>query len=428
MTHYFITGATGAIGSALVPVLLADPQAKCTLLLRAGSADELGARRQSLYRFWQPSVGDTPLHDRLRALRGDVTLPDFGLAVADYQELAGQCTHIIHSAGNVRMNLPIEQARRSSVDSARHIVALAQACARLEKVEFVSTVGVGGRMSGTLPEEWLSSERSFHNTYEQAKAEAEEIVRVEVEGGLPLTVHRPSMVVGESGSGRIIHFQVFYHLCEFLSGRRLSACRRICPAAGSTSSRPTTSRGRSPGQARPEAPAAASSTCVPDRLWHCRSSPCASASEPLLRRRVAVCRGSGTIIACPGGEQPASQQRPGCRLRVIAALIVQHAAVEQPFDQFDLAAERVVAPDLLLHGCRRAAAVQADHRVPAALIRGRQILDEAGDFDALVVGNVGLARSTSARVAAVAGLWSSSGPGQGDDQPPETSCARRCMS
>ncbi|MEF8702761.1 MAG: SDR family oxidoreductase [Candidatus Accumulibacter sp. UW26] len=220
MTHYFITGATGAIGSALVPVLLADPQAKCTLLLRAGSADELGARRQSLYRFWQPSVGDTPLHDRLRALRGDVTLPDFGLAVADYQELAGQCTHIIHSAGNVRMNLPIEQARRSSVDSARHIVALAQACARLEKVEFVSTVGVGGRMSGTLPEEWLSSERSFHNTYEQAKAEAEEIVRVEVEGGLPLTVHRPSMVVGESGSGRIIHFQVFYHLCEFLSGRR----------------------------------------------------------------------------------------------------------------------------------------------------------------------------------------------------------------
>jgi nucleoside-diphosphate-sugar epimerase len=60
----------------------------------------------------------------------------------------------------------------------------------------------------------------FHNTYEQAKAEAEDIVRVEVEGGLPLTVHRPSMVVGDSSSGRIIHFQVFYHLCEFLSGRR----------------------------------------------------------------------------------------------------------------------------------------------------------------------------------------------------------------
>jgi thioester reductase-like protein len=220
MKHYFITGATGAIGSALVPVLLREPQARLTLLLRAASADEVNTRLQSLCRFWQPSIVDTSWRERLRALRGDVTLPDFGLAAADYRQLAGECTHIIHSAGNVRMNLPIEQARRSSVDSTRHIVALAHACARLEKVEFVSTVGVGGRTSGTVSEEWLSSARSFHNTYEQAKAEAEDIVRVEVEGGLPLTVHRPSMVVGDSSSGRIIHFQVFYHLCEFLSGRR----------------------------------------------------------------------------------------------------------------------------------------------------------------------------------------------------------------
>lgn len=28
------------------------------------------------------------------------------------------------------------------------------------------------------------------------------------------------MVVGDSTTGRIIHFQVFYHLSEFLSGRR----------------------------------------------------------------------------------------------------------------------------------------------------------------------------------------------------------------
>lgn len=105
-------------------------------------------------------------------------------------------------------------------NSAKHILELAAACTHLEKVEFVSTVGVGGRTDGMLPEEWLMTPRGFHNTYEQAKAEAEEVVRPAVEGGLPLTVHRPSMVVGDSQSGRIIHFQVFYHLCEFLSGRR----------------------------------------------------------------------------------------------------------------------------------------------------------------------------------------------------------------
>jgi thioester reductase-like protein len=220
MKNYFITGATGAIGSALIPILLQDADTQVTLLLRASSADDLQGRLQSLYRFWQIDAADRSLSSRVRALRGDVTRPDFGLDAADFRALAAECTHIVHSAGNVRMNLPIEAARRSAVDSARQIIALARRCPRIEKIEFVSTVGVGGRTHGTVPEEWLTGERSFHNTYEQSKAEAEDLIRVELESGLPLTVHRPSMVVGDSSNGRIIHFQVFYHLCEFLSGRR----------------------------------------------------------------------------------------------------------------------------------------------------------------------------------------------------------------
>ena len=157
---------------------------------------------------------------QVKALRGDVTLPRLGLDEADYQALCAECTHIVHSAGNVRMNLPIEQARHSSVDSAQNIIALAHDSPRLEKVEFVSTVGVGGRTHGAVPEEWILTPRGFHNTYEQAKAEAEDVIRAELEHGMALTVHRPSMVVGDTISGRIIHFQVFYHLCEFLSGRR----------------------------------------------------------------------------------------------------------------------------------------------------------------------------------------------------------------
>ncbi len=218
--NYFITGATGAIGSALIPILLQDPETRVTLLLRAASPEDLEGRLQSLYRFWQIDPADTSLRQRVRALRGDVTLPDFGLESADLRTLAAECTHIVHSAGNVRMNLPIEDARRSAVDSTRQIIALARRCARLAKIEFVSTVGVGGRTHGVVPEEWLTGARSFHNTYEQAKAEAEEVVRVELDNRLPTTVHRPSMVVGDSRNGRIIHFQVFYHLCEFLSGRR----------------------------------------------------------------------------------------------------------------------------------------------------------------------------------------------------------------
>jgi nucleoside-diphosphate-sugar epimerase len=119
------------------------------------------------------------------------------------------------------MNLPLEEARRSAVGAAHNVVALARACTALRKLDFVSTVGVGGRLQQAIPERWLTEPRGFHNTYEQAKAEAEDFLREETaRQPLPLTVHRPSMVVGDSRDGRIIGFQVFYFLCEFLSGRR----------------------------------------------------------------------------------------------------------------------------------------------------------------------------------------------------------------
>lgn len=220
MKIYFVTGATGAIGSALIPILLRDGQTLIRLLLRAKSDADLAARADELFRFWQVPVSDRATRDRVKVMRGDVTVRHFGLDDGAYQSLGSECTHLIHSAGNVRMNLPIGQARHSSVDSARNIIALANRCRRLEKIEFVSTVGVGGRTRGAVPEDWITTLRGFHNTYEQAKAEAEEVIRAALEDGLPLTVHRPSMVVGDSVSGRIIHFQIFYHLCEFLSGRR----------------------------------------------------------------------------------------------------------------------------------------------------------------------------------------------------------------
>lgn len=220
MKTYFVTGATGAIGSALIPILLQDREANIRLLLRAKSDDDLAQRMEALFGFWQIPCADRDSRSRITAWRGDVTLPQFGLDEVAYQSLGRECTHLIHSAGNVRMNLPINEARHSSVDSARNICALAKCCPRLEKIEFVSTVGVGGRTRGEVPEHWITTPRSFHNSYEQAKAEAEELIRAELERGLPLTVHRPSMVVGDSVSGRIVHFQVFYHLCEFLSGRR----------------------------------------------------------------------------------------------------------------------------------------------------------------------------------------------------------------
>jgi thioester reductase-like protein len=220
MKTYFVTGATGAIGSALVPILLEEPDTQVRLLIRAGTDDELDSRLKKLFCFWEIKPDDTAFRSRVQAVRGDTTMHHFGLSEDDFIELSAECSHIIHSSGIVRMNLPIEEARNSAVGSARNVIELARKCRLLEKVEVVSTVGVGGRWQGSVPERWLGETRAFHNTYEQAKAEAENYLHEEIAHEIPITIHRPSMVVGDSHAGKIIHFQVFYHLCEFLSGRR----------------------------------------------------------------------------------------------------------------------------------------------------------------------------------------------------------------
>lgn len=221
MKTYFLTGGTGAVGSAIVPILLAQPETRVHLLLRADSEADLQRRLGELLEFWGWSAAPD-MRARIKAFRGDAARNHFGLTEAEYAELVSDCTHILHCAGTVRMNLALEDARRSAVGSAQEILGLARdlaAAGHLGKVEFVSTLGVAGKRPGVLPEDWLDEAPAFHNTYEQAKFEAEGLVRAAIgKEGLPITVHRPSMVIGDARDGRIIHFQIFYFICEFLSG------------------------------------------------------------------------------------------------------------------------------------------------------------------------------------------------------------------
>lgn len=222
MNTYLLTGATGVLGSAIAEHLLRSTDSRMVLVIRAKSPEELEERRQSLLAYCDVSITDCD--SRVVALAGDTSLPTLGVEASTYAAQLSRITHVIHSAGAVRMNLPIEKARASAVDSCQHILQLCEDVRTLEgrapKLEFVSTVGVGGRMPGTVPERWIRESRAFHNTYEQSKAEAEILLEEAAARGVPLTVHRPSMVVGDSRSGKVIHFQVFYHLMEFLTGAR----------------------------------------------------------------------------------------------------------------------------------------------------------------------------------------------------------------
>ena len=222
MKTVLVTGATGVVGSAVVPLLLAEPQTAVRLIVRARSRQELEERIEGLWSFWGVDH-DHPWRARLQAFAGDVGQPSLGLEGGLYRALTDEMTHVIHAAGSVRLNESIDEARRTALDGARHIATFALACRRSgssAKLEFVSTVGVAGRRPGVLAEQPLTEPRTFHNTYEAAKAEAEAYLLTEQAHGLRLTIHRPSMVVGDSRTGTVLRFQVFYYLSDFLTGKR----------------------------------------------------------------------------------------------------------------------------------------------------------------------------------------------------------------
>jgi len=152
MNRYLVTGATGVVGAAVVGELLRRDDVEIHVLLRATDTAHAAQRVGQLTAFLR-----LPEHlaMRVRPLVGDMASPRFGLDASAYATAAEATTHIVHAAGVVRMNLPLPEARRFAVEGAKNVLALARAANRngtLKKVEFVSTVGVGGRRAEPLPE------------------------------------------------------------------------------------------------------------------------------------------------------------------------------------------------------------------------------------------------------------------------------------
>lgn len=216
-----VTGATGAVGSVTALACLRETDARIKLLVRADSRAHLEERYAKLCAFW--GFLPSEFASRVEVTAGDVSAPGLGLDRATYERWASEVTNIIHSAGNVRLNQTLDVARMDSLIPVQQVVALAERCieqGQFQKLEYLSTVGVGGKSVASLPERPLRDTPQFHNTYEHAKFDAEQWLLRKMEDGLPATVFRPSMVVGDTQTGKIIRFQVFYYLAAFLTGQK----------------------------------------------------------------------------------------------------------------------------------------------------------------------------------------------------------------
>lgn len=201
-----LTGATGQVGGALLPALLADPDQRVIAVVRARDEAHLALRLAALREPLGEAAG------RLDAVRGDVTLPDLGLAPADLDRVRSEATSVLHGAAAVRFDQDEADAVAQNVGGTLNALALARSlheAGRLRRLDFVGTAYVAGDRRGPVFEHECDVGQGFRNSYERSKCRAEMIVR-DAGRSLPVAIHRPAIVVGDSRTGVTRAFNVLY--------------------------------------------------------------------------------------------------------------------------------------------------------------------------------------------------------------------------
>jgi thioester reductase-like protein len=216
MGAVLLTGATGFVGRELLERLLERGDRPVHALVRAPD-DRAAAER-------------LPAHARLNVLAGDIERPGLGLSEAARARLAEEVTRVVHCAASVSFDLSLEESRRVNVEGTRNVVELAERCSGLERLTYVSTAYVAGEPRGLFREDQLDVGQRFRNPYERSKFEAERMIR-ERANGMPLQVLRPSIIVGDSRTGRTSSFNVLYGPLKAFARGRIPAipARRSAP-------------------------------------------------------------------------------------------------------------------------------------------------------------------------------------------------------
>lgn len=204
--RFLLTGGTGFLGSHVAVELLKRGY-RVTLLARpAGGLTAEGRVRRLLDWFGLPDAE----RRGLRVVEGDITRPELGMEPAVFLQLARDTHEIIHCASNTSFS----ERKRSEVeavnaDGLSHILALARA-GEASFFHHVSTAFVAGQAAGPCPEAPAAA-RAFHNVYEETKWRGEALATETCgRAGIGLSIYRPSIVYGDSRTGRSLLFNAVY--------------------------------------------------------------------------------------------------------------------------------------------------------------------------------------------------------------------------
>ena len=217
----FLTGGTGYIGAHVAANLLEQHDATLNLLVRGRDP------RDAELRLWQALQLHLPfprfyeyLQAKIRIFRGDLTAPQFGLEAGDYDRLVHTTDSIIHCAASLN-----RKSEKSCLNvNLRGTLEVVQLARRthyyhgLRRFSNVSTVAVAGKRSHevVVEDRSIDWERSDYDPYARTKKFCEHMVR-ELLPDVPLTIFRPSIVLGDSRYPQTTQFDMVQSFV-FLAG------------------------------------------------------------------------------------------------------------------------------------------------------------------------------------------------------------------
>lgn len=202
-----ITGATGFLGSHLAFALL--KRGFTVTLLNRPLGDLSGKQRtQQILRWFGASYEQFP---NLGTLEGFIDQEHLGLEASAYESLLERTDEIFHCAADTSFaERKREVVERANLDSLRNALDFA-AEGKCYFFHYLSTAFSSGINTNPCKEDFVANTR-FTNVYEETKHKAEKMALERCRrSGIRLNIYRPSIVYGDSRTGKSIRFNALYY-------------------------------------------------------------------------------------------------------------------------------------------------------------------------------------------------------------------------